>query len=239
MEHVIVCKCVPVVSKIPKFLRPLPGARRRGFLAPGGRAAHALDGSISNRTDAGGFPQRRCPQAPCRRLNFASSCGWRPVVQQFIQFRSYSDGLSPHLFCRQNTCAPIGVVACGSSGPPTSRTRSKDHKERSKDHKERSKDHKERSKTRKGSPKTCASPAKDAADVLQRRRSHWPHRLAAYSHRAATACHAGANNRAKGLGVSGGVLLPKTRNSLYIRFFFFYFSFPIGLLKNHRYNPPF
>ena|GEM_PF-5848880 len=223
MEHVIVCKCVPVVSKIPKFLRPLPGARRRGFLAPGGRAAHALDGSISNRTDAGGFPQRRCPQTPCRRLNFASSCGWRPVVQQFIQFRPYSDGLSPHLFCRQNTCAPVGVVACGSSGPPTSRTRSKDHKERS--------------KTRKGSPKTCASPAKDAADVLQRRRSHWPHRLAAYSHRAAAACHAGANNRAKGLGVLGGVLLPKTRNSLYIRFF--YFSFPIGLLKNHRYNPPF
>lgn len=121
MEHVIICKCVPVVSKIPKFLHPLPGARRRGFLAPGGRAAHALDGSISNRTDAGGFPQRRCPQTPCRRLNFASSCGWRPVVQQFIQFRPYSDGLSPHLFCRQNTCAPIGVVACGSSGPPPPR----------------------------------------------------------------------------------------------------------------------
>lgn len=184
-------------------------ARRRGFLAPGGRATHVHDGAISNRIDAGRVRQHRHTQAPCRRLNFASSCGRRPVVQQFIQFRPYSDGLSPHLFCRQNTCAPIGVVACGGSGPTTSRTRSKDHKERS--------------KTRKGSPKTCASPAKDAADVLQRRRSHWPHRLAAYSHRAAAACHAGANNRAKGLGVLGGVLLPKTRNSLYIRFFIFHF----------------
>ena len=94
--------------------------------------------------------------------------------------------------------------------PPTSRTRSKDHKERS--------------KTRKGSPKTCASPAKDAADVLQRRRSHWPHRLAAYSHRAAAACHAGANNRAKGLGVLGGVLLPK-QEILYIYVFLFFISY--------------
>lgn len=106
-------------------MHPLPGARCRGFLAPGVSSAALPRRSISNRTGSGGFRQRRCTNPPHRRLSFASSCGRRAADLSFIQFLSYSYELNTRLFSRLSTCAPAAGNACGSCGSPTLWTRSK------------------------------------------------------------------------------------------------------------------
>lgn len=107
------------------------------------------------------------------------------------------------LFSRLSTCAPVDENACGSSEDPMSWTRSK-------------------------SFKNIQRPLRTHSKAFELLR---PHQLAATFHGTAGINHAGAiiragaNIRARALGVLGGVLLSKTTKSLYIRFFLFFISY--------------